>query len=79
LLQNEVLSSLRRAPPDYYALHVSPEVRKWYLAKFELVREPYTETDDIWFRYASSKDVTAWANFLVAAAPVVIETFERVA
>jgi hypothetical protein len=63
-LQNAVVSRLRRPSPSHPKLHISPEVTKWYLARFVPVPEPYAEGQDIWFRYACAEDVLNWAKFI---------------
>ncbi len=75
-IQNTVLSSLRHAPSNHPALHVSPEVSKWYLAKFDLIADPYASGHDIWLRYAASEHVKAWAVLLATVIPQCVQSVE---
>ena len=64
IMENTIISELRHPPAHHPHLHISPEVTKWYLAKFEPQSEPITTTTDFWFRYGSPKHVSAWGQFL---------------
>jgi len=68
-VQNNVISSLHRPPKSYALLNVCEEVSTVYLKKFKSIDHPYSERDDIWFRYASKEDVDRWARFLVTRLP----------
>ncbi|MBN3725460.1 hypothetical protein [Burkholderia sp. Ac-20379] len=63
-LQRQVIASLSQPPGGHPALHVSPDVTRWYLAKFEAPRAPFKASDDIWLRYAKPEHVHMWAEFL---------------
>ena len=75
--QNRVIASLRRPPEGHPLLSVSPDMTKWYLAKFEQVPGPYSQKDDIWLRYASPEHVENWSVFLVEVLHQCVETIER--
>jgi hypothetical protein len=68
-IQNEVITSLHRPPRSYAGLNVCEEVSVVYLKDFNSIDQPYSERDDIWFRYASQEDVDRWAKFLTAKLP----------
>ena len=72
-LQNDVIAGLTRPPKDYGVLHISQEVRTWYLNEFEPVQRPYSQRDDIWFRYSGKDDIAKWARFLTTKLPGVIQ------
>ena len=78
-MQNEVIASLRKPPKNHAPLHVSPEVKRWYLQKFELEQRPYVPTDDLWFRYANADHVRRWGRLIVQLLPTLIHGIERVA
>jgi hypothetical protein len=67
--QNRVIASLRKPPKNYAVLNVCEEVSALYLEEFNLVKQPYGEDTDIWFRYVSKEDVERWAKFLVDKLP----------
>jgi hypothetical protein len=75
-IQNEVISSLRAPPKSHPALHISPNVREWYLAQFKAIAEPYPERHDIWLRYASPEHVERWAQFILQMLPHCISAIE---
>jgi len=75
-IQNAVISNLRRPAPTHPNLHISPEVTKSYLAKFELVREPYPERHDIWLRYAMAEHVHNWGRFVAEKLPGCVRELE---
>jgi len=68
-VQNRIIASLRKPPKNYAVLNVCEEVSTLYLREFDLVDQPYSEGDDIWFRYACKEDVDRWAKFLVETLP----------
>jgi hypothetical protein len=68
-IQNQVIASLRPPPRDHSFLNVSEEVSILYLKRFMSIEQPYSDRDDIWFRYASKKDVDRWARFLITKLP----------
>jgi hypothetical protein len=75
-LQNQVISCLARPPRTHGTLHVSPEVTRWYLEKFEPVLTPYRVDDDVWFRYARPEHVIAWAELLRRVIPGCVTAIE---
>jgi hypothetical protein len=75
-LQNQVISDLVRPPETYPTLHVSPEVTKWYLNKFDLVPARYRADDDVWLRYAKPEHVKMWAELLLRILPGCVAAIE---
>src|SRR5262249_28341456 len=73
-VQNEVIRSLRQPPTG---LLRDPSLRIWYLGKFEPVRTPYTASDDVWFRYASERDVARWVALLQPVLERVLPELEQ--
>ena len=68
-IQNNVIAALHRPPKSYALLNVCEEVSLIYLQKLNSIDQPYSEREDIWFRYASREDVERWAKFLVGKLP----------
>lgn len=68
-IQNRVIDSLQKPPKGYALLNISDDIRSWYLDKFQQIKRPYSERDDIWLRYRNETDVSKWAQFLVAKLP----------
>ncbi|WP_172205396.1 hypothetical protein [Niveibacterium sp. COAC-50] len=75
-IENEVIASLKRPPKTHPSLHVSPEVTRWYLAKFDTVSAPYPEGHDIWLRYAKPEHVSGWAQFILPLLPGCVSAVE---
>ena len=75
-MQNEVIAQLPQPPEDYFVYGISESVAKWYRAKFEPIREPYTNQSDIWLRYQQPSHVQQWAEFLLALLPRILEQVE---
>lgn len=75
-IQNRVIASLPRPPPEYY-LQLPGQVRDWYLDRFRNVHEPYSEGQDVWLRYRSGPDVMEWAEFVGRRFLACLEEFER--
>lgn len=75
-IQCQVIASLSRPPRTHPALHVSPDVTRWYLEKFEPLRGAYGPGDDLWLRYAKAEHVTTWADFLRRVAAGCVEAIE---
>jgi hypothetical protein len=75
-IQNQVIARLQRPPSSYPLLHVSKEVTRIYLSRFEQDKEPYHENLDIWFRYFSPADVSAWGQFILSKIPHCIKIVE---
>jgi hypothetical protein len=71
-MQNRVISKLTVPPADYFVLKISDQVGKWYLSKFQSIDQPYTASDDIWFRYSDEEDVTRWSEFVLEILPKAI-------
>jgi len=76
-IQGQVIASLRRPPSNHPTLSVSPEVAKWYLAKFEKPSRRYDQGDDIWFRYANAEHVAVWATLLARLVPKCVGSIEE--
>jgi hypothetical protein len=74
-LQNQVIKKLRPPPQNHWVHTLDASTRKWYFAKFDLIRDPLGELDDVWMRYADEADVRRWADFLVSVLPQLIENF----
>jgi hypothetical protein len=75
-LQGRVIASLGRPPQTHPMLHVSPEVTRWYLEKFEPLRGPYSPGEDLWLQYAKPEHVQMWADFLRRVVPGCVEGIE---
>lgn len=75
-IQNEVVFKLNLPTDDYPVFHISPDISKWYLAKFKPVKHNYNSNDDIWFRYHSVEDVERWAAFILEHLPVLVTRFD---
>ncbi len=75
--ENIVISRLVRPPRSYieWLSSASAEVESLYLRQFESVDEPYSQVNDIWFRYGSEQDVRDWCEFVRAMLPAVIDKF----
>jgi hypothetical protein len=78
-LQNRVISDLVRPPRTHPTLHVSAEVSKWYLKKFDPVPVRYRPNDDVWLRYAKPEHVKEWAELLLRVSPGSVATLEATA
>jgi len=76
-IQGSVIASLRRPPSNHPTLTVSPEVAKWYLAKFEKPSRRYDQGDDIRFRYANAEHVAVWATLLARLMPKCVGSIEE--
>lgn len=68
-IQNAVIASLRPPPANHPFLHLSQQVRDYYLAKFRQVDQPYSDRHDIWCRYAQPDHIHAWAGFIMGKLP----------
>jgi hypothetical protein len=77
-LQSQVIASLARPLRTHSMLHVSPEVTRWYLEKFEPLRGAYSSGEDLWLRYAQPEHVQMWADFLCHVVPDCVEAIETV-
>ncbi len=75
-IQSQVIASLSCPPPTHPVLHVSPDVTRWYLEKFEPLRGAYGSDDDLWLRYAQAAHVDTWAEFLKRVLPGCVEAVE---
>jgi hypothetical protein len=73
--QNSAISRLSKPPRGHWAHGLEGDTKKWYFSKFELVREPYRETDDVWLRYGQESDVRQWAVFLLQQLPRLLDGF----
>jgi hypothetical protein len=74
-LQNQVIARLPAAPSNHPAFGANIPV--WFLDQFKPIAKPYGATDDLWLRYYSEADVTAWAEFLEPLLPSVLARFEQ--
>lgn len=74
-LQNDVISQLHLPPRSYNFFHTSPAVTDWFLRKFELEAQPYTNSDDVWLRYHQEADVRRWAEFILECLPALLTRF----
>jgi hypothetical protein len=75
-LQSQVIADLSRPPSTHPMLHVSPDVSRWYLDKFEPLRGVYGPGEDLWLRYAKPEHVQMWADFLCGVIPACVEAAE---
>jgi hypothetical protein len=75
ILQNNVIRKLQPPPPDHWVHSADGDLKRRYSARFEEVRGPYRESDDVWMRYADEADVRSWAYFLLPLLPQVLEHF----
>jgi hypothetical protein len=75
ILQNVVITKLRPPPRDHWAHSLNRQTKKWYFAKFDLIRDPFGADDDVWMRYADEADVRRWAEFLVPLLPRMLQDF----
>jgi hypothetical protein len=76
-LQNVVIRKLRPPPPDHWAHTLPGDTRKWYFARFDLIREPFQERSDIWLRYVDEADVRRWGEFILPLLPGFLARFEE--
>jgi len=74
-IQNSVISKLSLPPGGHWSHDLQQDTKKWYFAKFELVREPYRDTDDVWLRYGQDADVRQWAEFILEKLPRLLDEF----
>ena len=75
-LQNAVIVSLTAPPSSHHALNVSESVTRWYRKKFAPDDLPYSERDDVWFRYADPDHVRSWSRFVLGHLPACVATVE---
>ncbi|MFK2877181.1 hypothetical protein [Rhodanobacter hydrolyticus] len=75
-IQNSIIASLSHPPHNHPFLHVSPTVSEHYLKQFRPVTTPYSEGQDIWFRYASPEHVGTWSKFFLRKLPQCFEKIE---
>ncbi len=68
-IQNKVIASLSRPPRSYSMLNISEELSTLYLRQFQPIDEPYSDSEDIWLRYASEDDLDMWAKFIITKLP----------
>lgn len=71
-MQNAVIAKLNKPNRSYHIFRLGDEVVNWYLAKFNPIAEPYSNTDDIWLRYREKEDVERWAIFVKGLLPKVV-------
>ena len=77
-IQGQVVGDLSRPPSTHPMLHVSPEVTRWYLEKFEPLEAAYDPSEDLWLRYAKPEHVQMWADFLRRVVPGCVAAIEAV-
>ena len=75
-LQSRVIADLSRPPRTHPTLHISADVTRWYLEKFEPLRAAFSPSDDLWLRYAKPEHVRMWAEFLRRVVPACVEAIE---
>ncbi len=75
-LQMQVIANLRQPPAAHPMLHVSPDVTRWYLDKFEPLAGVYGPAEDLWLRYAGQEHVQMWSEFLRRVLPGCVEATE---
>lgn len=76
-MQNTVIRKLHRPDRNYNIIHMGDDIAKWYMAKFQLITEKYSPTDDIWFRYKDREDVECWGVFLRDILPKIINSLRK--
>ena len=74
-LQNVVIQKLSPPPREHWAYSLEGDARRWYFARFDLIRDPFPERTDIWLRYAGDADVRRWADFFLPILPRLLENF----
>jgi hypothetical protein len=75
-IQNGVIASLRNPPANHPAWYVSEEVSGGYAEKFREIDYPYSDRDDIWFRYICDGDLATWADFITHNLPTCLKQAE---
>ncbi len=64
--------------PSREILNALPEsLRSTYLGYFKTVDETPAQKQDVWFRYATRRDLTAWADFIASRFQLVIQECEQ--
>ena len=64
--------------PSRGILTALPEsLRSTYLGYFNTVNETPGQKQDVWFRYATRRDVAAWADFIASRFQLVIQECEQ--
>ena len=76
-LQNQVIASLRSPPSNHPMLRAPEKVRTWYLDQFKRIDRPYSDQDDIWFRYAKDEHIATWADLIIRKLPNCFDEIER--
>ena len=74
-IQNSVISRLSPPLRGHCSHDLEPDAKKWYFEKFELVRQPYPDGDDVWLRYGQDADVRRWAEFILEKLPRLLDEF----
>jgi hypothetical protein len=75
-LQNRVIAKLHPPPAGHDVYGMAETVRRHYLSKFDLLRTPLREREDLWPRYGDREDVAAWGAFFRTCLPDLWERFE---
>jgi len=73
-LQNDVISKLEKPPSGHFLLQSAPELRDYYLSKFQLLSVPPTNQSDLWLRYHDEDDVRRWGSFVLDALPGILRS-----
>jgi hypothetical protein len=75
-INNAAIASL--PGPSREILDILPEsLRSAYISSFATIDETPPANDDVWFRYASRRDVVAWGEFIASRFRFVIQECER--
>jgi hypothetical protein len=62
--QNEVVENLKKPPKTHYIFSLNDDLQRWYLKKFERVKEKYDNPSDIWFAYHIEEDIEKWVKVI---------------
>ena len=73
-IQNQILASIPRPPPDYWLLE-DPRLRAGYLREFD-PHPRYSRRHDIWFRYHAPEHLHRWSEFMLRHFPRCIQELE---
>jgi hypothetical protein len=69
VIQNAIITSLRRPPSNHPFLTISPQFRELYLQSFEPITAPYPRGQDVWLRYHDQDHVSIWGDFIKQKLP----------
>ena len=65
VIQNTVISKLKKPPADHPILQMDERVASWYRSQFDPVLKKYESNDDLWLRYCEEADVKRWCEFIL--------------